>query len=457
MEPENIRFGGGSPVTVLHPLVAVAMVLAIVLILCLRRKYVIGPLLLAIFLIPKGQVIVAAGLHFNIFRIIILAGLARWAASRGSSTLAGGFSFMDRVVTLWAVSYLVIYSLQWMVPGALIASLGMFLDAMGGYFVMRFLIQDREDVRRAIKVLATVAIVNAACMLNEQRTGTDLFSLLGGISAGTVREGKIRSQGAFEVFITAGAFGATLVPLLVWLWSQARSKTISVLGILAATIMTVTCYASTTLVAYAAAIVGLCLWPIRKHMRLVRWGIVASFVGLHLIMRGPVWSLLEHIDLTGSSSSYHRYMLIDNFIRHFGDWWLLGTRNNGSWGWEMWDTSNQYIMYAFYGGLTTFALFIAIISMGFGRLGAARKVAEGNRSEEWFLWCLGAALFSHVVAFFGIGYFDQVQFAWFALLAIICVAVFEATRSTVPQVPEALTSSYEVHAASRWEMQNAKQ
>jgi hypothetical protein len=37
-------------------------------------------------------------------------------------------------------------------------------------------------------------------------------------------------------------------------------------------------------------------------------------------------------------------------------------------------------------------------------------------------------VFAHVVAYFGIGYFDQMQFAWFALLAIICVAVSETVR-----------------------------
>src|SRR4029077_9772301 len=169
MEPENIQFGGGSPVTVLHPLVAVAMALAIVLILCLPRKYVIAPAFLALFLIPKGQVIVAAGLHFNVYRIIILAGLARWVASRRSSPPTAGFNFMDWIVTFWAFSYLIIYSLQFMEIQAFIKSLGVFLDALGGYFVVRFLIQDREDVRRTIKVLATIAIVNAVCMLNEQR------------------------------------------------------------------------------------------------------------------------------------------------------------------------------------------------------------------------------------------------------------------------------------------------
>ena len=80
MEPAKIRFGGGSSVTVLHPVVAVAMVLAVVLVLCLPRKYVIVPVLLALFLIPTEQVIVFAGIHFNVYRIIILAGLARWVA-----------------------------------------------------------------------------------------------------------------------------------------------------------------------------------------------------------------------------------------------------------------------------------------------------------------------------------------------------------------------------------------
>lgn len=212
---------------------------------------------------------------------------------------------------------------------------------------------------------------------------------------------------------------------------------ISILGIIAATIMSVTTYASTTVIAYAAGIIGLCAWPIRRQMRLVRWGIVATLVGLHLVMHGPVWSLIEHIDLTGSSSSYHRYMLIDNFIRHFGDWWLLGTHVYASWGWTMWDTCNQYVTYGLFGGLLTFILFISIITRGFAGLGTARKFAERNGSEEWFLWCLSATLFSHVVAFFGIGYFDQVQFAWFSLLAIISVAVFEVTRSVVPDVEEA--------------------
>jgi hypothetical protein len=442
VEPTGLRFGGGTAATLLHPIVAVAMALAIILILRLQRQYVIVPLLLAIFFIPKGQVLVVAGVHFTMARILILTGLARWAASRRSSPLAGGFNSIDRVFALWALSSLVVFSLQWMNSQALIKSLGEFLDAMGGYFVLRFLIHDAEDVKRVIKLFALIAIMAAVCMINEQLTGTNIFALLGGMPPMTVRDGSIRSQAAFEVFITAGAYGATVLPLLVWLWS--KSKGIAALGMIGATVMTFTCHASTTLSAEVAGMFALCLWPLRNRMRLVRWGLVVTLVGLHLVMNGPVWSLIEKVDLTGSSSSYHRYMLIDNCIRHFGDWWLLGVKDYDKWGFDMWDLSDQYVAYAVSGGLLTLVLFVGIISRSFARLGTARRLAAGNREKEWLLWGLGAALFAHVVAYFGIGYFDQMQFAWFALLAIICAAVFEAKASPNPQVEEVLPSACQV-------------
>jgi hypothetical protein len=444
MEPANLRFGGGPSSSLLHPLVALAMVVAIALILCLPWRRVLAPFLFSILLIPASQQIVLAGLHFNVFRIIILAGLLRWAISRRSSPLAGGFNWMDQVCTALFVCRFISNSLLYDAQSAaLIKNAGDLLDALGSYFVMRFLICDREDIQYAIKSLVVIGVVNAICMLNEQRTGADVFALLGGMPEETVRDGKIRSEGAFASFLTAGAFGASLVPLSLWLWSQTKSKTMSLAGICAGTIMAFICYASTCLVACAVGFIGLCFWPIRKHMRSVRWGIVVLLIALHLVMNGPVWSLLEHIDLTGSSSSYHRYMLVDNFIRRFGDWWLLGTKNNDSWGWAMWDTSNEYVTYGFTGGLLSFALFVAVISRGFSRLGIARRLAEGNRGAEWFFWCLGAGLLVHVVAFLGVDYYDQMKFAWLAFLAILSRAVAETSTGSVTE-EEALNVNYEV-------------
>jgi hypothetical protein len=427
MEPQNYRFGGGSSGTLIHPLVAIATVLAVILILRLPIRNVLAPLLLSIFLIPKGQVLVAAGAHLNIFRIILLAGLVRWLISRRSAGLAGGFNSIDRVFTLFALSNFIVFTLQYMKSQALIKSLGDLLDSLVGYFVLRFLIRDRKDVRETIKIFAVVAVIVGVCMLNEQRTGVNVFGLLGGtLSVSETRNGAIRSMGPFLHSIPAGAFGATLVPLLVWLWSDAKSRKLAVLGLFGATAMAVTCHSSTVLGCYVAGIFGLCMWPLRKQMRVVRYGLLLTLIGLHLTMKGPVWSLLEHIDLTGSSENFHRYQLVDTFIRHFDEWWLLGTQNNGSWGWEMADTSNEYVTYGISGGLLTFVLFIALISRCLGRLGTKRKLVAGHRSEEWFLWCLGSAMFAHLVVFIGIDYFDQMLFAWFALLVIISTSVSAA-------------------------------
>jgi hypothetical protein len=178
-------------------------------------------------------------------------------------------------------------------------------------------------------------------------------------------------------------------------------------------------------------------------MRAVRWVLVVSLVGLHLVMKAPVWALIARVDLTGSSSGFHRYMLVDGCIRHFSDWWLMGVKNYDTWGWDMWDLSNQYVAYALTGGLVTLAAFVLIISRSFGRLGTARKLAAGDAKQEWFLWCLCAALLAHVVAYFGIGYFDQMQFAWYALLAMISVAGAGGKSVDAVSNEDSVVSSYE--------------
>jgi hypothetical protein len=432
MEPQNLRFGGGATDTVLNPLMALVMGVALILIVCLPRKYAIAPMILGIFTVPINQVLVIGGVHFTIMRILILAGLTRWGRSRRiqpTGVFAGGFNSIDRVFALFALLYLITSSLDWMEVSAVIKGLGTFLDGLGGYFVLRLLIRDKEDIHRAIKVFAIVAFVMGICMLNEQITHHNIFGLLGGRVA--ERDGKFRSQGAFEVFLTAGAFGATLLPLLVWLWSDTKSRVIAYLGIAGATAMTLTSNSSTPDLAYVGGIMALCFWPFRRRLRIFRWGLVLSLIGLQLVMKAPVWALIARIDLTGSSSGTHRYMLVDNFMRHFGDWWIMGFKDYNTWGWDMWDLSNQFIAYGLGGGLITLALFITLLSRSFGGLGRARKRVAHNRSEEWFFWCLGAGLFAHVVAFFGMSYFDQMQFAFYALLAIISVAVSRVTRQPV--------------------------
>ena len=433
MEPAHLRFGGGASETMMHPLVALWMLVAFVLILTIPRNKVIVPLLFTFFSVPIGQVVVLGGLHFTALRILIIAGLIRRGkdASGGSSSpckYPGGFNALDKVIVFWTISTLIVICLQWMNVQCTIAKLGEFLDSFGGFVVARYFIPDWDAVRRTIKVLAVICIVQGALMMNEQIMHQNLYGYLGGWPiAVTYRDGHVRSQGVMGN-IAGGLFGGTLIPLLLWLSTQAKSRSLGLLGIAGAATMVFTSDASTSMMALNASVLGLMFWFLRRQMRVIRWTLSLTLIGLQLVMNAPVWSLIARIDLTGSSSGYHRYYLINNCVNHFSDWWLLGTKYYNTWGYDMFDLCDQYVVCAVTGGLVTLVLFIMIYSRSFGAIGRARKRVSGDRKQEWFLWCLGSTLFAHVVASFGLNYMALLQMALFPLFAFVSVVAFEAKR-----------------------------
>lgn len=428
----DLSYGSGATSTILHPLVAVAMLIAIALMFLLPRKYLIVLFLCMVLLVPLGQQLYVAGVHLYVYRIIILFGWVRMVGTGLTSKgglFKGRYNSVDTVFILWTGFHVMSSLLLFKSGAALIYQAGFVWSAMGGYFLLRCLIQDDEDIHRAIKTFAVIAAIVALAMINEKLTMRNVFGLLGGVRlVPDVREGTIRANGPFQHAILAGSFGGTLLPLVYWLWKSREAKKIAVAGIIASTIIVYCAGSSTPLLAYAAGVFAPCLWPLRKRMRTIRWGIVLMLVGLQMVMKADVWWLIARVDVIGASSGYHRAKLVDVCIRHFRDWWLIGTDQMASWGWEMWDLSNQFVNEAETGGLAVLVCFIAIISICYGRLGKARKSVEGDRKQEWFMWALGAALFAHIAAFFGVNYWDQMHFAWLALLAIVSAAT--ASRIT---------------------------
>lgn len=158
-------------------------------------------------------------------------------------------------------------------------------------------------------------------------------------------------------------------------------------------------------------------------------------VALALVMKAPVWYVVARFDLIGGHG-WDRAYLIDQFVHHISDWWLLGAKDNANWGSDTWDACNQFVAEGLYGGLSTFILFIVILKRGFSMIGRARRAAEGDRQQEWLFWCLGAALFSNVVAFWGIDYFDQTRLWWSAFLAMISVATVSGLATETAPEPE---------------------
>jgi hypothetical protein len=418
----RLRFGGGVTETVLHPLVAIGIIVAVLLILALPRRIVVMPYLWGIFSVPLGQVAVLGGLHFTAHQIITIAVLVRFLVFPGSSSarrFSGGFNAIDCSVVLWSLAEFLISSIQWMEAQAVIKNIGDLVVSLGCYLAVRFLIIDRQTVLRTFRVLAAIMIVQGVCMIGEQITHENLFSAFGANSP-AIRDGRVRSEGAAGT-LYGGTLAAVSIPFFLWLWHEDRSGTTAAIGLAGATSMAFTSFASTAWMAYAAALVSISFWPLRRQMRLIRWGGMASLVGLHLVMNGPVWSLLEKIDVTGGSSSYHRYMLIDNCIRHFTDWWLVGYKYYSDWGFDMWDLCNQFVVAALTGGLLGLVLFVMIYAKSFSAIGMARKLVSGDRWQEWPLWCLGSALFANLVASFGINYVGQLLVCFY--IALSCTAI----------------------------------
>jgi hypothetical protein len=233
------------------------------------------------------------------------------------------------------------------------------------------------------------------------------------------RDNRFRAVGCFGGPITAGTFGAIVLPLFYILWREPKKyRIIAGAGIAATAVIILTSNSSTPILAYAGGIFALCLWPLRKWMRAMRWGVVFALLCVHIVWNHPVWYLIAKVDVSGGSSSWHRFALIDQCVHHFGDWWLFGVKSTAEWGWDMWDTANQYVGTCDASGLLPFILFMSILVYGFKYLGTARKRATSQK-ERIFFWALGASLFANVVSFFGISYWDQTQVVWYALLASI--------------------------------------
>jgi hypothetical protein len=423
---DHFFLGGGAANTAMTPVAAVLLILAVAMILFGPRRYIVAPLLLAVFLVPSGNVVVLAGVHLMPIRILAPAGWLRLVMSKrqaGESRFAFGYSDIDRAFLGFNIVTAVAVFLQWLTVSAITNQLGELEGMLGMYFLLRQLIRNQEDVAFTIKVMVMTAVVSVAGMINEHLTLHNAFgTLIGGVQTfPLVREGRIRSEGPFQHAILAGVFGATTLPLSLWLFKVRRSYGFAVTGILAGTGMVLLCASSTPVMAYAGTIFVVCLWPIRRSMQLLRRGLSFTLIALHMVMKAPVWFLIARVDIIGGSASFDRANLIDTCVRHFSAWWLYGTHDTGNWGWSMWDLSDQFVSVAETGGLLAIILFIAVISRSFGRLGKARKALAAAKKDEWGPWFLGAAVFANILAYFGVSYFDQTVVSWYVLLSVIVV------------------------------------
>ncbi len=404
--------------TLLNPVGLIAVIVLGLATVLLPRRWAVVPMIVMACLIAPGQRLVVATLDFDLLRIMVLFGWLR-VMLRGEYR---GFAFrpIDYALLAWALAGIVTYTLLYGSVAAMVNRLGVAFDAAGMYFVFRCWVRDWRDLDRIVVAFAVISVPVAAAFVYEQVTRHNLFSLLGGVPARTlVRQGRLRAQGAFPHPIMAGCFFAAIMPLLAARWWQGpRARTLSVIGLTAAGIIVLATASSTPVLMVALGVFGAGMYLLRRRLRLICWGAVAMLVMLHLVMKKPVWHLLARVNVVGGSTGWHRYHLVDQAIRRFGEWALLGTKSTEHWGLGLIDVTNQYVLEGVRGGVLTLGLFVLTLVLAFRGLG--KRLQLVRRPEHVaMVWALGVALFVHCCAFVAVSYFGQIKLLWYLTLAII--------------------------------------
>jgi len=422
MDEEIIStFGRGEWVdqTTLNPLGLILMLVCGLAMLTVHRRYVIWPIVIIACFVASAQRIVVLSLDFNMLRIMVLFGLARIFFKHEYR----GFEKqpLDKIIILYVIARLIIHFIREPSAGTLIFELGNGFDAIGMYFLFRMLIRSWEDVEQIIKAFLVTAIPVAAFFVIEYHTAHNVFSVFGGVPEITfIREGRLRCQGAFDHPILAGAFWATLLPLIAarW-WDKSKNQTITVIGLLSAGWIVIASSSSTPIFGAIMAILGGFLFTQRYKMKSIRWGLLATIISLHLIMKAPVWHLISRVSAVGGSTSYHRYLLIDAAIRNINEWWLLGIQSTAHWFHNAVDLTNQYVAEGVRGGMLSLMIFLIGIAIAFRSVGRIWRRVENNKAQLAMSWALGVCLFVHCVNFIGVSYFGQIIILWYMVLAII--------------------------------------
>ncbi|MCU0609281.1 MAG: hypothetical protein MUF22_05895 [Chitinispirillaceae bacterium] len=400
------------------------------------RNWVLVPLFMTATYVTLGQFLTIGTAHFTMIRILVIFGFIRVFA-RGEYR---GFrpTTLDTAVALWTVAAISAYTLLWGTTHAFVNRMGFCLDSTGVYFLCRIYLRTMDDVVRLLALSALLMIPLAASMINEYMTGRNIFAILGGVpDISEIRNNKVRCQGSFRHPILMGTFGATMIPLMASLWYQGRvPRIVAGSGIAAAAVITFCSGSSGALLAAMAGIGGLAAWPLRRHLGQVRWAGVAAVLLLQLAMNAPFWYVFARLSPLSGGTGWHRAYLIDQSIRYFGEWWLLGAKVTAHWmpsglliDPTKADITNQFLAQGVNGGLITMILFIAILVRGFGVTGYSVSSHE-DFPDKFLAWTMGTALFVHTVSFMSVSYFDQILVFFLFLLAAIATGGEAAWRQS---------------------------
>lgn len=412
------------------------LVVSATAVMFLRRELAPIPLLASCCYMTLGQGIDFGPVSLPVYRLILAIGLLRVLVRR--EALAGGLNAIDKLMIVWAL---------WMVfagffhiwgagSGPIYAS-GFVYNVLLVYLLTRAWCKDLEELMALLRIVAWLLVPVAIAMVTEHLRHVNYFgAMFGGVMEGVyVRDGQVRAQGPFAHPILAGTVGAVCIPLMMGIWKRYRLS--AMVGTGACILIVIASTSSGPLVSLIMALLGLLAWSIRTMMPVLRWGVLGAYLSAEMLMTRPAYYLISEIDLTGSSTGWHRSHLIQQAIGHLSEWWAFGTDRTAHWmpyslDGRHADITNYYLWIGVIGGLPAMLALIAIMWRAFVWVGESmRSIDTGDKERQFMIWCLGAGLFAHAGTSFSVAYFDQTMLFFWLNIGVIS-ALHGATRSGAP-------------------------
>lgn len=419
--------------TFVHPVALVILAVALIIMFTSPRKYAVWPFIIIACFVAQAQRITVAGLDFPFLRLLVVFGAIRllirdeitgyrfnrldWAVlAFGCGRML--FSYIGKTGGVSAVS------LGGEKPGAL-QTYGQVFDFWGMYFYFRCVVRDFNDLRHAIFGFMVVSIPTAAAFIYEYVTETNLFAAFRGSSGqARSRDGILRCMAAYSHPILGGLFWALLMPYFGAMIKQnGRIKFFPIVAIICGATTIILSGSSTPIAAAGVAFIGGCMFLLRNHMRLIRWGVFLFLVTLQLVMARGAAHVLSRINIVGGSTGYYRFKLIDQFISHWKEWfWLGSSKGTSTWDVPMYDIVNYYVNLGFSGGIWMILLITWVFVRAYKNVGENMRAAP-DTENKLLAWATGVAVVVHMISFMVVSYYGQIDMMWYFSLAMTAVGV----------------------------------
>ncbi len=379
-------------------------------------------MLLALSTATAGSRLEFFDINLPVFRIVIIFTLIRLFILEKARI---AFGPLDRAVVYLSFATITVSIFQPQLPGfGFVFTVGNTINGAGSYFVFRALISNSADLSFFLKSVAIVFVPISLGMLYEQLSGRNVFAIMGGISEHSlIRNERIRSQGPFNHPILAGTIGASIAPLALWLYSQ--NKIVSLTLILHSLTIVFASSSSGPVVSYLVAIGTFLFFRFRHTISYIPLFLFFGYLFLAAFMTRPPYYLLAHIDLASGSTGWYRAALIEATIEHFDEWWLKGVYYTRHWidgqpgiNPDQIDVTNQFVAYCIGGGLIGLILYLNV-NYSVYRLVRDTSLQRLDHNSAKLIWATFSTFVCFLTATISVSFFGQaLVFFWFSVALV---------------------------------------